>query len=102
MRYIYYVSFVYLDRHGKERFDSVEYPFSRTIKTENDINQIAEILRMHYSTKHLRVLAFSPLKVSTSLEQLKEIFQQFAVEIFSGKRWRQKLKTQRLSKQRRR
>lgn len=62
MECIYYVSFVYLDRKGKERFGDTIY--SCEVKTESDIKALAEMLRMQYNVNHLRILGFSLLGFS--------------------------------------
>lgn len=59
---VYYVSFVYLDKKGKEKFGDTLYPYEGGIRTERDIEVIASMLRMHYNTNHLRILAFSRMK----------------------------------------
>ena len=96
MNYIYYLSFVYLDKRGNQQFGSTLYSMIKAITDEADIKHVAEMLHMHYDTKHLRILAFSPMKISTSFEHLQEIFAQIALELFNGKRWRQKIKAWRI------
>ena len=92
MNYMYYVSFVYLDRRGNQQFGSTIYPMGEAITHELDIKSLSQMLRMYYNTNHLRVLAFSPMKVSISNDKLKEICTQCVIALLAGKRWRQKLK----------
>ena len=96
MNYMYYVSFVYLDRRGNQQFGSTVYPMDKAISHELDVKYITEMLRMHYNTNYLRVLAFSPMKVSISTDKFKKMVIKLMVELFSGKRWRQKLKARQL------
>ena len=96
MNYMYYVSFVYLDRRGNQQFGSTVYPMDKAISHELDVKYITEMLRMHYNTNHLRVLAFSPMKVVISTDKLKEICTQCVIALLAGKRWRQKLKARQL------
>ena len=98
MKYIYYVSCIYLDRLGKEKFGDVVYPYAGGIRTEKDIKDIAAMLRMHYDTKHLRILSFSAMRRTDTYENLKNMFKDFLFEFFSAPRMRQKLRVWRKQK----
>lgn len=90
LKYLYYVSFMYLDKYCKQKINSTFFPFDKIITNENDVNYIADMLRMHYNSTHLRVLAFSLMNSVTEI--VEEIFKNFVAVHFKGKRWRQKFK----------
>ena len=93
MQYVYYLSFVYLDKKGKQLFGDTLYDYEGGIKTENDVRDIAALLQMRYNTKHLRILSFSLMKVTSTYETLKNMFKDFLLfEFFSAPRLRQKLR----------
>ena len=99
--YVYYISFVYVDRHGKDSFGDTLYQSAEGIKTANDIKDIASLLRMEYEARHLRILGFSLMRRTETKEALKNIIQENLMEFLTCGRTRQKLKAWRKKKGRR-
>ena len=62
----YYVTFVYLDKRGNQRFKGVEYNSLGGIRTKRDVEDMAEMMKMYFNIKHLTILAFSPMAEESS------------------------------------